>query len=219
MDDVAALIDASGAREVLLIAHDWGAIIAWYFAMRRVRPLVGLVIMNVPHPGASERAFRRPRQLLRSWYAMFFQLPVLPERIMVARKARAVSRAFAATACHPERFPESILDRYRTEALRPGASTGMINYYRAFFRGGGAGRQRQLGTPQIDVRTLFIWGEQDMALTKATSEGTEAFVRDLVVRYLPDASHWVQQDAPETVNAMLSAWLAGEKPPFAEAGS
>ena len=126
-----------------------------------------------------------------------------------------MARIFTKTACHPERFPASIVDLYRTEALRPGALTGMINYYRAFFRGGGAGRQRQLGTPQIDVRTLFLWGEQDMALTKETSKGTEAFVRDLVVRYLPDASHWVQQDAPETVNAMLSAWLAGEKPPFA----
>jgi pimeloyl-ACP methyl ester carboxylesterase len=34
------------------MAHDWGAIIAWYFAMRRIRPLERLVIMNVPHPGA-----------------------------------------------------------------------------------------------------------------------------------------------------------------------
>ena len=48
--DLVALIDASGAKEVLLIAHDWGAIIAWQFAIRRARPLVGLVILNVPHP-------------------------------------------------------------------------------------------------------------------------------------------------------------------------
>ncbi len=149
---------------------------------------------------------------------MFFQLPVLPEKILGARGARAVGQAFIGMACHPERFPESILDRYRSAALRPGALTGMVNYYRAFIRGGGARRQSELGIPQIDVRTLFLWGEQDSALGKESSKGVEAFVRDLVVRYLPDASHWVQQDAPETVNAMLGAWLEGKKPPVAESG-
>jgi len=78
MDDVAGLIDASGARQVLLMAHDWGAIIAWYFAMRRLRPLEKLVILNVPHPGASAKVFRTWKQLRRSWYALFFQLPRLP---------------------------------------------------------------------------------------------------------------------------------------------
>ena len=50
MTDVADLIDASGCRETVLIAHDWGAVIAWYFAMRRIRPLSKLIILNVPHP-------------------------------------------------------------------------------------------------------------------------------------------------------------------------
>ena len=50
MADVAALIDASGAASTVLIAHDWGAVVAWTFAIRRVRPLEKLVILNVPHP-------------------------------------------------------------------------------------------------------------------------------------------------------------------------
>ena len=78
--DVAGLIDAASPRETLLVAHDWGAIVAWLFAMRKVRPLQRLVIMNVPHPGASEPAMRTLRQLRKSWYALFFQLPGLPER-------------------------------------------------------------------------------------------------------------------------------------------
>jgi pimeloyl-ACP methyl ester carboxylesterase len=76
LEDVAGLIDASGARSTLLIGHDWGAAVAWLFAMRRVRPLERLVIMNVPHPGIMERKVRRlSRQTLRSWYMFFFQLP------------------------------------------------------------------------------------------------------------------------------------------------
>ena len=59
VEDVASLFDALGARRRLLIAHDWGALIAWQFAIQRVRPLDGLVIMNVPHPAVfrAVRAF------------------------------------------------------------------------------------------------------------------------------------------------------------------
>lgn len=217
LEDVAGLIDASEASEVLLIGHDWGGIIAWYFALRQIRPLSGLVIMNAPHPGASEKAFRRPIQLLRSLYALFFQIPGLPEKWLGARNAKRVGAAFSRMARHREHFPEAILELYQHSALRPGALTGMLNYYRAFLGRGGLDRQRELGYPEIDVRTLFLWGERDTALGRKTSEGAEAFVSNLVLRYIPDASHWVQQDTPETVNEMLGAWLREESVP--EAGN
>jgi pimeloyl-ACP methyl ester carboxylesterase len=120
------------------------------------------------------------------------------------------------SSVNPERFPDEALAVFRRAAARPGAITGMLNYYRAFIRGGGAARQRKLGAPAIETPTLLIWGERDVALTRATSCGTEAFVSDLTLRYLPDASHWVQQDDPETVNRMLRAWLAGEPVPQAD---
>ena len=74
--DAAALFDAFGARRRLLIAHDWGAAIAWAFAIRNVRPLDGLVIMNVPHPAIFRAVLKRSwAQRGRSWYMLFFQLP------------------------------------------------------------------------------------------------------------------------------------------------
>jgi pimeloyl-ACP methyl ester carboxylesterase len=208
MDDVAALIDASGARETLLIGHDWGGVIAWLFALRRVRPLSRLVVMNLPHPACYERALRRGvRQWLRSWYMLFFQLPWLPEKALGARGATMIGRAFLDMAVHKENFPEEVLDVYRRAALQPGALTAMLNYYRALLSGGGGRRQRSLGYPKIDAPTLVIWGEQDSALGVETLEGIEEFVPNLTLRRLPDASHWVQQDAPEKVNEILRKWL------------
>ncbi len=216
MDDVAGLIDASGARSTLLMAHDWGAIIAWYFAMRRIRPLDRLVILNVPHAGASAKAFRTWQQLRRSWYALFFQLPRLPEFLLTRGGGRPLARVFRTGTQHPENFPDAVIESYRRSWLEPGAASAMVNYYRALVRGGGAERQRKLGFPVIETPTLFLWGEQDVALTKATSFGTERFVKDLTLRYLPDASHFVQQDAPAEVNAMLEAWLSGKFVPGAQ---
>jgi epoxide hydrolase 4 len=213
LDDVAGLIAAAQARSAILLAHDWGAVIAWYFAMRRRHPLERLVIMNVPHPGVMDRVIRTWRQLARSWYVLFFQIPRLPEALLRARNYRAIDNAFRNMAVDKSRFPDEVVKVYRDSAAQPGALTAMINYYRALVRGGGAARQRRLGYPIIDVPTLMIWGEQDAALGKETTYGTDAFVSKLTLRYLPEVSHWVQQEAPETVNSMLEAWLGGRPVP------
>ena len=91
----------------------------------------------------------------------------------------------------------------------------MVNYYRALVRGGGMKRQKELGFPIIETPTLMIWGEQDFALGKELTFGTDRHVAQLTLRYLPNASHWVQQDDPDTVNAMLTAWIRGEEVPEA----
>ena len=216
LDDVAALIDVSGARTTTLIAHDWGGIIAWWFALRQVRPLERLVVMNLPHPAIAERAMlRSPLQLLRSSYIVYFQLPWLPERQLAMRRAEPIVRSFTAMAVNKDRFDEADLDVYRQAALEPGALKAIVDYYRAYVRGGGQRRQARLGYPVITTPTLLVWGERDAALGKELSEGTDAYVEDLTVRYIPEASHWVQQDAPEVVNAMLTAFLAGQPVPEA----
>jgi pimeloyl-ACP methyl ester carboxylesterase len=209
------LIEAAGNPRVTLVAHDWGGIIAWYFAMRRPEALERLVVMNLPHPACMQRVLQSGwKQRLRSWYALFFQLPWLPEKLLGARGAKAIGDAFLNMTVDKSRFPAEVLEVYRANARVPGALTAMIHYYRALIRGGGARRQERLGHPKIDVPTLLLWGEQDLALTVETTIGTELYVEELTTRYLPDASHWVQQDAPELVNEMLEAWLAGHPVPY-----
>lgn len=203
-DDVAALIDASGAREVMLIAHDWGAIIAWHVAIRRVRPLSRLVIMNVPHPLIARREARNWRQLMMSWYIFFFQIPRLPEFGLLQGSARRIGQAFTGMAVDRARFPPEVTDVYRAAAKRPGAITAMVNYYRALLR---FPDYRQIGDGRIDTPTLMIWGEEDKALGIWCTQGTEAYVRDFTLHRLSGVSHWVQQEAPEAVNALLGAWL------------
>jgi pimeloyl-ACP methyl ester carboxylesterase len=205
VDDVAGLFDATGARRRLLIGHDWGAGIAWAFALERRLPLDGLVIMNVPHPAVLARVMRASwRQPLRSWYMGFFQLPVLPEAMMTANRGRAIERAFTGMAVDKSRFPPEVTSVYRDNALIPGAMTAMINYYRA---NTGLLARRGSTSPVIEVPTLMIWGEQDTALGIENTEGYDALVRDFTLHRLPGVSHWVQQEAPEAVNAILGAWL------------
>ena len=82
----------------------------------------------------------------------------------------------------------------------------MLNWYRAAGRAFG-----RLGEDAIiETPALLIWGEEDSALGKETTFGTERYVKELTVRYLPGVSHWVQQEAPEAVNGILEEWL-GER--------
>jgi len=210
MEDVGGLIDVADASDVTLVAHDWGAVIAWYFAMRRIRVLDRLIICNVPHPGPAAKAASWT-QLKKSWYILFFQLPFLPERMLLS--SPGMGKMIETSAAAPENFSEAVIGLYDENAARPGNISAMINYYRALVSGGGMRRQRKLGLPMIDVPTLMLWGEDDMALSIETTYGTEDYVSDLTLRYLPGISHWVQQDAPRATNEMMAAFLSGEAVP------
>lgn len=217
--DVAALIDAARARGIAgpttLIAHDWGGAIAWSFVLSGARPLERFIVMNLPHPALFLKGLRTWAQLKRSWYVFFFQLPWLPEKIFTLRNAEAVAQAFRGMAVDKSRFPDSVLDQYRKSALLPGAMTAMINYYRAAFRNRAAS-EAMANPPLLETPTLMIWGEEDAALGRELTYGTEKLVKDFTIRYLPQVSHWVQQEAPEAVNAMIRAWIEGR--PVPEAG-
>jgi epoxide hydrolase 4 len=209
-DDVAALIDLAKAeapaREVMLVAHDWGAIIAWAFAILKKRPIDRLIIMNVPHPMVGAREIRTWSQLRKSWYIFFFQLPRLPERMMGRDGARGIKGAFYNMAVDKGRFPKNVLQTYADAALRPRALPAMINYYRALLRHRDS---IDLGDGRIETPTLMIWGEEDAALGIGCTVGTEQWVPNFTLHRLPGVSHWVQQEAPERVNALIGDWLDG----------
>jgi pimeloyl-ACP methyl ester carboxylesterase len=213
VEDVAALIKASGARKTLLLAHDWGGALAWSLANQQPQLIDKLVIMNLPHPACFARELRRPPQLFQSWYMFFFQLPWLPEFMLRRRNGRATSGIFRTTSRNPARFTDEDLEVYRANAMRPGGLTAMINWYRALFRGRTVRQFRSKNLPVIHVPTLFLWGNADSALNIRTTRGTGKYVSDLTFRVFPGVSHWIQQEAPEAVNAMLEAWLTGRPVP------
>jgi epoxide hydrolase 4 len=211
MDDVAGLIDASGAKHTVLIGHDWGAMVAWHFATRQLRPLDALIIMNVPHPVCFRERLYRSSQLLKSWYIFFFQAPWIPEWLLTRRDAKAISEMVLRTSTNPEKFPRDLLEAFRENARSPGAVIAMLNWYRAAFRA--TVRHPRQEFPVISTRTLMIWGEEDVALDKSTTFNTGRYVQDLTLRYLPGVSHWVQQDATEEVNEMMTCFLSGKAVP------
>jgi pimeloyl-ACP methyl ester carboxylesterase len=212
VDDVCELIDASGAKSVTLFGHDWGGAVAWATALTHARPLDRLVVMNLPHPRRfAETLASSSRQRRRSWYVLFFQIPRLPEWLLGRNRAQLIASAFRNATDEPANFPEDVIEIYRENALQPGALTAMINWYRAAVRAR-KDRDRFLGEGALDTPTLMVWGENDQALGKELTYGTEELVSDFTLRYLP-TSHWVNQEMPEETNAIVEAWLTGKPVP------
>jgi len=206
-EDVAALIHHAGAEHAAVAGHDWGGGIAWHLAMHRPELVDRLIILNAPHPAAFMRELRTLGQLRRSWYMLFFQLPWLPEYLFRRRDFASLERVLRKDPARPDAFTEEDIRQYKLAFARPGALTGAINYYRALFRG----PPRKEDMRPIDLPTLLIWGERDRYLGIRLTEGLEAWVPDLRIVRLPDASHWVQQDARERVNELMIDFLRGDR--------
>ena len=243
IEDVASLIRAANAKETLVIAHDWGGALAWSLAasspqtrksgaigdpaspQMRKSGAIGdpaieqpqlidrLVILNLPHPACYAREVRKPVQFFKSWYLLFFQLPWLPEKLLGRRQGRGASELILKTSRDPARFPDDALEIYRANAARPGGLRAMLNWYRALLRSRELRGIFRHNTPTIDVPTLLLWGDHDVALGIGTTRDTEKYVSNLTFRVFPGVSHWMQQEAPEAVNAMLEAWLSGKPVP------
>lgn len=211
--DVERLIRACGATRAAVVGHDWGAIVAWWCAMLYSERLARLAILNVPHPaytvepGLMRAAGVPPwRQLLRSWYVFFFQLPWLPEAMLRAGGFAALRHTLRRDPVRSDAFTEEDIDRYVEALAQPGALTATVNYYRALVRRNPLGLRARLR--RIEAPVLVIWGERDRYLEAGLATPPRRWVPNARVERLPNASHWVQLDRPERVNALLLEFLS-----------
>ena len=202
--DVVRVVEAAGRERAHVVGHDWGAMVAWHLAATRPGRIGRLGILNVPHPRVFRRALRtRPRQLLRSAYALFFQLPRLPEWLLGRNDGAGLARLLRWSG-RPDTFTEADLSAYRRAWRRPGRLRGMLHWYRA------AARRALRGTGpagRIEPATLVLWGARDVALHRSMAAPSAAQARDGRLVVLEDATHWVQHDAPAAVTRHLLGHL------------
>ncbi|MDQ6652901.1 MAG: alpha/beta hydrolase [Acidobacteriota bacterium] len=214
VEDVLGLIDHFGADKAAIVGHDWGAGVAWAVAQKYPERVSKLAALQVP-PAAAWRANLTLRQLLRSWYMFFFQLPRIPEWAISRKNLAALDRNFKNTMARKGSFSDADIENYKEAMCQPGASTASVNYYRANVRrliSQGRKPERDKSEPRRDGRirvpTLFIFGEQDFAILPATVRGVAKFV-DAPYREvrIADSGHWVQNEAADEVNAALLEFL------------
>jgi len=205
MKDVKGVIEGLGYDRCLLVGHDWGGAIAWSFAYAYPELVDRLVILNLPHPAKFAEGLRTPQQLLRSAYIFFFQIPLLPELLIQLNDYQVLETAFKGMAVNKNAFSDEDIEAYKNAFARRDTLTAALNYYRNVFAQGLTSRDWGI----LTTPTLMIWGEADTALGKELTYGTEKYVQDFRIRYIPHCSHWVQQEQPQLVNQLIRDFLGG----------
>ena len=206
-DDLVALLDLLDVSRAHVVGHDWGAAVAWYLAARNPERIHRLAILNVPHPVVMRRhLLSNPRQIRRSWYIFFFQLPWLPELWIRRRGFRNFKRLLRRTS-RPGTFSDADLEHYVAAASRPRALTGMINWYRAALL-------RPPPRPRswkIDPPTKIVWGRRDVALGEEMVAPSAELCHRVEVHFLDGAGHFVQHEEPARVTSLLLGHLGAAR--------
>lgn len=200
--DIAELIKKSGFNKAYIVGHDWGGAIAWTFAAMYPELTEKLVVCNCPHPKIMLKSFKsNPSQLLRSWYMFMHQLPLLPEIMYQFTLPLFFKQFVRGWMYNKQNFSDEDLNEFVKAFKQEGALTGSINYYRAMLQ---TKPNVHVFKNGIQSPTLLIWGEGDKALGKELTYGTEKYINaSYEVKYIPDCSHWTQNDCPEEVNQYL----------------
>jgi len=205
--DMQELIVSLGEKKAHIIGHDWGGGVAWTMTQHFPECINKLVVLNCPLPQVLLRNFfTNLRQLKKSWYMFFFQLPRLPEKYIGRDLHTFFYRGLRGWAHNKSAFSKEDIEEYVKAFQQPGAITGAVNYYRAAFRGGLKSENRKIKS--IEADTLLIWGEDDQALGKELTYGMEKYFKNhFEIKYIGNCSHWVQHEYPEVVNKQILDFL------------
>lgn len=205
VEDIREFILGLGQDKCVLMAHDWGGAIAWQLVLRYPELFHAHVSCNGPHPVAFMKAFRKSwKQLFMSWYMVFFQTPYIPELSLRVKDLEIFEKAFRGGQ-YKEAYPDNVIEAYKYYYAQKGALTPPINYYRNIDFGRGTEN-----IPKVTVPTLIIWGSKDAYLVKEMAILAGAECETSVVKYLDNATHWVQQDEPQQVNSIVREYLASK---------
>ncbi len=196
--DILAIAGQLNAEKFFLAGHDWGAAVAWSVALLHPQRISKLAILNVPHPSVMRRYLASSRrQLRRSWYMFFFQLPFLPEAAFTAFNYRLGVRSLVRSSREGTFSPDD-LAQYRSAWSQPHALTSMINWYRAAFR-----HRTPFPDRTVRVPTCIFWGVRDAFLMAEMAQESLKYCTQAELYTFANASHWLQHEEPARVSQLL----------------
>jgi soluble epoxide hydrolase / lipid-phosphate phosphatase len=230
--DLTGLLDALDIGQAIFVGHDWGSMPAWYAGVYAPDRVTAMASLCTPYFTPGEVDLIRAYDELRgpNHYMATFQEPGLGEALLerdVEATFRALIRSRGYTMDQfeaappevrevpagvfvgdPQLFGDELLtgdelavyvDTYRRTGF-----TGGLNWYRALHRDW----EEALGHEfVIDKPALMISAADDWFFPRGATDGMEQLLPQLEKHVIPDAGHWLQQEKPDAVNALLVPWL------------
>ncbi len=194
MSDVRAVIRHFNQEKAVIVGHDWGGAVAWSLAMAQPECVDRLIILNLPHPNGLRRELAdNPQQRANSAYARHFQEPDAAQQLTAEMLATWVKDEAARTT-YIEAFHRSSFD-------------AMLNYYKANYPRPPY-EAPDTSLPKVTCSVLMMHGLDDEALLPGALNDTWDWLeKDLTLITVPNAGHFIQQDAADFVTSSMIRWL------------
>jgi len=199
--DIVQLIKELTDKKITLVGHDWGGGVAWTMGQYNSELIDKLVIMNMPHLQVMKDTLRTSaEQRKKSWYAAFFQVPLIPELILSLADYKLL-RMSLTSASNPHTFSAEDLNSYRLAWQKTDRLQSMLNWYRAYL-------YHKLPVDiDVTVPTLILWGAKDRALSVQMAHGSIKRCKDGELIILDDLTHWLHHEDPDRVNQFINLFL------------
>jgi len=204
-NDIKSLIKELGREKCILICHDWGAVVGWYFVQKNMNMVEKYVMMGAPSAQAWRKLIMTGEfwdQFKKSWYIFYFQMPRLPE-YTISLNDFAVFKEVG-SGKKSDTFSEEDMEAYKYTFSRPGALTAPINYYRANIT---LWKSPTLAKPTSFSPGLYLLGEHDRYISKGFGAILQKDFKNLQYEVVQGANHFLQQDSPEKTNAIIRKFL------------
>ena len=195
--DVLAVLGDAGAGRAHVVGHDWGAALAWVLASLAPDRIDHLAVLSVGHPATFRRTLEQNE---KSWYMLLFQFAGIAEQWLSDNNWAN----FRAWARHPD-SDAIIKDLEASKSLTPA-----LNWYRANVPPE-SWTAPPLALPAVHAPTMGIWSSGDIALTETQmTDSAENVTGPWRYERIDGPGHWMQLEAPDTVNRLLLDFLTDQ---------
>ena len=207
--DIQGLIQALGYQKARIVGHGWGGSIAWSLAENVPQCVQSLALLSAPHPQRFlQDAASNLDQFGRSWYIWAAQVPNLPEMMVRANLPNIVRGLFQQQSVRKGAFSKEDTALYEAALAKPGAIRAALSHYRQLLTPRTVGKILTNAPSSITRPTLILWGQDDTLFSHRLAKGMERLISaPCRFKLVDQCGHWINQEAPQTVNRELTQFL------------
>lgn len=215
--DLAGLMTRLGHDRFRVVGHDVGTWVGYALAANHRDRVRKLAVIDAATPGLhpAPPILVPPEQNIKIWHFPFNQLPDLPEMLVRGREREYLRWMFDNKAARPEAIDDEAFDAYVAAYSAPRAMTAGFEWYRAIPES--VAQNQETAKQPLTIPVLTIAGETGLG------PGMEASFRDacasLTAHIIPGCGHYVPEEAPEALLALIVPFLDGDWTPSAGVGS
>ncbi|KAJ2950428.1 hypothetical protein O0L34_g8670 [Tuta absoluta] len=203
VDDIRDLVRQLGREKCILVAHDFGGLIACRYRDVYPETLNALIILaSASREAFCDQIWNNPEQRKKSWYVFLFQAPNVPERLIQMNDQEMIEKML--TVPGKDTITKQDVECYKYWFGKQHTMTPPINYYRANFEF----TLPEKPYSEAKIPFLCALAKNDAYLHHNLLEQMKKEYACIEPTIIEDCGHFLQQEEPEKTNKLIRDFLS-----------